>query len=150
MQHSSRLIALAAVLATPLGACATVINGSDQPLGVVTTPPGATCTLSRDGKVIAQVSPTPGQVQVEKSKHDIIIACEMAGYQKTEVIAQSTFNGATFGNLIVGGIVGVAVDAASGANNEYPESLTITLTPIQVAPAATPAAPVAALETPTS
>ena len=35
----------------------------------------------------------------------------------------------TFGNIIFGGIIGVAVDAATGAMNEYPPMITITLVP---------------------
>ena len=35
----------------------------------------------------------------------------------------------TFGNILFGGIVGVVVDAASGAMHQYPETVTITLIP---------------------
>lgn len=120
-----------------LGACATIIEGTDQPVGIITTPPGAECTLTRDSKVIAQVSPTPGQVVVEKSKNDILIDCKKEGYQPVRIVAKSSFNGTTFGNLLLGGVVGVVVDASSGANQEYPESITIPLTPLgQPAPAA--------------
>lgn len=122
-----------------LGACATIIEGTDQPVGIITTPPGAECTLTRDSKVIAQVSPTPGQVVVEKSKNDILIDCKKEGYQPVRIVAKSSFNGTTFGNLLLGGVVGVVVDASSGANQEYPESITIPLTPLgQPAPAAAP------------
>ena len=35
----------------------------------------------------------------------------------------------TFGNIIFGGIVGVAVDASSGAMHEYDESISVILIP---------------------
>ena len=35
----------------------------------------------------------------------------------------------TFGNILFGGIIGVAVDASSGAMNEYPSSVTVRLIP---------------------
>src|SRR3546814_11462905 len=35
----------------------------------------------------------------------------------------------TFGNILFGGIIGVAVDASSGAMNQYPSSVTIALVP---------------------
>ncbi len=147
MKTRNRALLIGALtMFAPLGACATIIEGSDQPLGLVTTPAGAACDLAREGKVIAQIAPTPGQVVVTKSKHDIHITCRMDGYHPQEVIAKSSFTGTTFGNILAGGLIGVAVDAASGANNEYPESINVTLTPLQrpVAP------PQPAAGTPTS
>jgi hypothetical protein len=35
----------------------------------------------------------------------------------------------TFGNILFGGLIGVVVDAASGAMNQYPDAVTITLIP---------------------
>ncbi len=134
-----RTILSAMTLAVPLAGCATIIDGSDQPLGVVTTPAGASCDLKREGKVIAQIAPTPGQVVVTKSKNDILIECRKDGFQPAQVIAKSTFTGTTIGNVLAGGVIGIAVDAASGANNEYPESVNVVLTPLQPAAAPKPA-----------
>ena len=126
---SRRARASAIMLALPLGACATVIDGTSQNIGLVTTPVGATCTMTRQGVVLAQITPTPGQVEVSKSKDDILVACEKAGYQKAEVKVISSFGGTTFGNILLGGVVGVVVDAASGANHKYPDSVTVVLPP---------------------
>ena len=41
----------------------------------------------------------------------------------------SSFTGATFGNLLLGGFVGVVIDASSGANNKYPERIVVVMTP---------------------
>ena len=43
----------------------------------------------------------------------------------------SEFQTMTFGNILFGGLIGVAVDAASGAMHEYPAQVTITLIPEQ-------------------
>jgi len=132
---------LCIILGLSMGGCATIIEGTDQPIGLMTTPAGATCDLSREGKVFAQISPTPGQIVVEKTKHDILIECRKEGYQRAQVIAKSTFSGTTFGNILAGGIIGVVVDASSGANNEYPESIDIKMTPLgQPVPQPKPAA----------
>ena len=37
----------------------------------------------------------------------------------------------TFGNILFGGLIGIGVDAASGAIHEYPPIITITLIPEQ-------------------
>jgi hypothetical protein len=41
----------------------------------------------------------------------------------------SEFQAATFGNILLGGIIGVAVDAASGAMNKYPEQVSFVMVP---------------------
>lgn len=35
----------------------------------------------------------------------------------------------TFGNILFGGIIGVAVDASSGAMHEYPAAISIAMAP---------------------
>ena len=49
--------------------------------------------------------------------------CGKEGYQNGRGILNSGFQGWTLGNLVLGGIVGLAVDAGSGAINEYPSSI---------------------------
>ncbi len=41
----------------------------------------------------------------------------------------SKSNGAVWGNILAGGIIGYAVDASSGAGFDYPTMMTITLPP---------------------
>lgn len=42
----------------------------------------------------------------------------------------------TFGNILFGGIIGVAVDASSGAMNKYPPSISLVLPPVSFPTAA--------------
>jgi uncharacterized membrane protein len=116
--------------------CATLTKGGNQTVTVDTDPSGAVCSLSREGKPVAVVNPTPGSVQVEKAKGTIAIACTRQGYLEAAGTLASEFQAMTFGNILFGGIVGIAVDAASGAMNEYPASVTITLIPEAFATAA--------------
>ncbi|MBS7793067.1 hypothetical protein KTR66_24000 [Roseococcus sp. SDR] len=68
------------LLAALLPACATITTGTSQSIAVMTEPPGASCTLSRDGGVIAVVNPTPGTVTVSKSTRDIAVSCPRPGH----------------------------------------------------------------------
>jgi hypothetical protein len=77
------------------------------------------------------------------------INCTKDGFAGGEVIAKSHFGGATAGNIIAGGIIGLGVDAASGANFYYDSPITVDLgaptAPVAAAtPTAAPAAPAAA------
>lgn len=115
-----------------LSACATIVAGTSQTVTVSTTPPGASCTLDRIGERVGAISPTPGSVRVDKSKNDLSVTCSKEGFQTATVGHSSNFNGATFGNILVGGVIGVVVDAASGANFNYPPDVRMELAATQV------------------
>lgn len=110
-------------------ACATVTEGSSDSIHIVTTPPGASCVATREGVQIGAVNPTPGSMSVDKSKNAITVACDKEGYLDSRGVLASEMEAMTFGNLILGGVVGVAIDASTGALNDYPESITIEMTP---------------------
>lgn len=119
----------AVVAASALSGCATVTQGSTDSVRVMTDPAGATCTLTRDGQVIGSVNPTPASVMVSKSRQDIEVNCERAGFLPADGVLSSEFEGATLGNVLLGGVIGLGVDAASGALNDYPPSVALTLIP---------------------
>jgi len=75
------------------------------------------------------INPTPGSIPVEKSTKDLSVICDKPGYQPSAGALASTFQAMTFGNILFGGLIGVAVDAGSGAMNEYPTLITLTLLP---------------------
>lgn len=64
---------LSIVLALVLGGCASIIEGSRQEIEITTEPPGADCTIQREGKTIARVSPTPGTAMISKTREDLTI-----------------------------------------------------------------------------
>jgi len=109
--------------------CATLTKGTQQTITVATDPPGAACTMSRDAKAVAVVNPTPGSMPIEKGAGTISILCKKQGYQDAAGVLASEFQAMTFGNIIFGGLIGIVVDAASGAMHQYPAMVTITLEP---------------------
>lgn len=111
-----------------LTGCATILSGRNQTVTLRTNPPGARCELVREGRVIGTVENTPGAVHLEKTKHDIDVVCKKDGFSESRAYAESGTEGATFGNIILGGVVGWAVDSASGSDNKYPEVVTVNLT----------------------
>ncbi len=128
LQGNLSLLAAALALATASG-CASITKGTSQSVTVNTEPAGANCILSRDGQQIAVVNPTPGTIQVGKASGTISILCKKTRYQDAAGTLASTFQSMTFGNIIFGGIIGVAVDASTGAMHEYPPMITVTLVP---------------------
>ncbi|MBA2587783.1 MAG: hypothetical protein H0U98_04065 [Alphaproteobacteria bacterium] len=129
---------VAVIAATGLSGCSSVIEGTSQEILVNTNPSGANCEFVREGNVIARVTQTPGGATIKKTKHDITLKCQKDGYQEATYLNHSGAAGATFGNIILGGGIGWAIDSASGADNKYDGVVNITLVPNGAAPGAAP------------
>ncbi len=116
--------------ALALSGCATVTRGSSQNTTILTEPPGASCVFRRDGAVIGVVNPTPGTLSIEKGRKPIDVVCTKDGFASAGGIIGSHFEAMTLGNVLIGGVLGIAIDAASGASTEYEPRLTLALVPL--------------------
>jgi len=125
----SRTFALLLAVVLLCTGCATLVTGSSQTITVSTDPVGATCTLKRDGKPLAVINPTPGSIPVGKASGPISVLCTKSGYEDAAGTLASQFQAMTFGNILFGGLIGIVVDAASGAATQYPDAVTITMIP---------------------
>jgi hypothetical protein len=124
------LLRLAALcLAALLPACATVTSGTTQAISVMSDPPGAACLLRREGALVGVMHPTPGTVTIGKSTRDLAVSCTRAGSLATARSVPAEFQAMTAGNILLGGVIGLAVDAASGAMSKYPETIHLVLAP---------------------
>jgi hypothetical protein len=123
-----RLFMLAAII--PCAACSSIIEGTSQEIQIVTNPAGATCTLMREGQPVGTVNQTPGTVLIKKTKYDITVLCDKPGFMQATYLNHSGAAGATFGNIVLGGGIGWAVDSASGADNKYDNPVNLTMVPV--------------------
>lgn len=135
-------------LAVSVAGCASVTSGTSQVIAVNSDPVGADCTLTREGHSLGTVK-APGPVTVKRDSRTIHISCSMPGYEDGKVVLNSRYETATMGNMLLGGAIGMMVDASTGASNRYDAQVTGPLTPLaggQVAvpaPSATPTHPAA-------
>lgn len=123
-------IAVILYFVTSLSACSTILSGRTQTVTIETNPPGAACNLIREGRVIASIDPTPGGTLVSRTKHDISVVCKKEGYRDSSEYLDSGTEGATFGNILAGGLIGWGVDSATGADNKYPDVKIVTMLPV--------------------
>src|SRR5579864_5337474 len=117
MGYSMKIYPLAALaaLGVALSGCATIIEGTTQSVSVNTTPEqGAQCTLMNSEGTWYLTS--PGSTTVHKTKTDLDVTCTKPGFGPGHVVATSHFGATTAANVLAGGVIGVGVDAASGAN----------------------------------
>lgn len=137
-RHLTGLL-LALGLGSALGGCATITTGTTQPINFDSDPQQAECTLTREGQTLGTVT-TPAPLVIKRHASTVQVVCRKAGYEDGRVIMNSRFETASAGNFLVGGIIGVMVDASSGANSRYESNVMVRLTPMSPADAAAAAA----------
>lgn len=113
--------------------CATIVSGTGQSISVVTEKEvtGAKCKLTDSKGGTWYVPETPGTATVRKGDGPMTIVCEKDGYKTATLMIDETLAGATFGNIILGGGIGILVDSMSGAAQKYPDQFIIWMEPAE-------------------
>ena len=92
-----------------LSGCASIIHGSTQALAVQSNPSGA--AIAVNGVRNAQ---TPATLSLDrKSPHSLEITLD--GYRPFQMQLQRGTSGWVWGNIVFGGLIGLVVDASTGA-----------------------------------
>lgn len=129
-------VLLAAAIALPCFGCASVTRGTTENISIATTPSGATAEIS--GLEIPTACVTPCVVQAKRNA-DITVTINKEGYEPqiiplTKEIPGSGAAGFA-GNLLAGGLIGMGVDAATGAAQDHkPNPVIVTLQPVAPSP----------------
>jgi hypothetical protein len=119
------------------GGCATIINGTTQPIAITSTPSGARVTV--DDKDTSYT--TPANVELERGR-DHMLTFHLDGYQDETFAMKHSMSAVVAGNLLAGGLIGWGVDAADGAQDKLtPETVQISLNPLKKAQTEGVAAP---------
>lgn len=118
-----------------LSGCATLVTGTSQSILIdVINAKGASCTgIDKRGRRYNWPN-TPSATTVHKGDGPIVLTCEKKGFKKTTHLFDETLVGATLGNIILGGGIGILIDAASGAAQEYPSKVSVIMEPDDSAP----------------
>jgi len=117
-------------LAVMLAACATITKGTTQVVAVNTPGvAGASCTLTSPAIGTLTVV-TPDTISLPKASDNISVRCSKECYQDGAGVISSNMEGMTAGNIILGGVIGLGVDAVSGAMNKYSPEIQVALIPI--------------------
>lgn len=110
--------------------CATIIDGSSQPLTFNSSPNGARIYVNG-----MELGTTPLTTSVKRSKTTMILA-KKNGYEDQQLLLQTKINSWFWGNILLFGVIIYAstTDYASDAMIEYsPNMYYITLNPIPLA-----------------
>ncbi|HWL41052.1 MAG TPA: PEGA domain-containing protein [Gemmatimonadaceae bacterium] len=117
MKQIAALIAI-----VTLSACASIMHGKSQDVGISSSPTGATVTIDNQSG-----GQTPFIANLSR-KDNHIVKLELAGFAPAEMTLTRKTSGWVWGNILFGGLIGLAVDAITGGlYNLTPEQLTSTL-----------------------
>jgi len=108
--YTMRLAFLEAAGLVLLIGCASVIHGTRQVIPVASVPPEAKVYMQG-----VQVATTPGKIEVRRKDEGVTLRFEKDGYKAIEVRLSRRVSGAAFGNLALGGVIGLIVDFSNGA-----------------------------------
>lgn len=104
-----------------LMSCATIVSKSSWPFSVQTDPPGAEVIITNRHGIEILRKKTPAALLLKSgagffSKESYVITLNMAGYETKKININCKLNGWYFGNLLIGGVIGMLiVDPATGA-----------------------------------
>jgi hypothetical protein len=116
--------------ALALTGCASITGSSQQSLSVETrdsaaSVTGVTCELSNDkGKWFLN---TPGSAYIQKSSENLNVLCKKDGLSPGQASVASTTKAGMVGNILFGGIIGMAIDHSTGAAYEYPPLIQVMM-----------------------
>jgi hypothetical protein len=98
------------------------MHGTSQDIGISSSPTGAAVTVDNQG-----TGQTPYIAHLSR-KDSHIVKVSLPGYAPAEMTLTRKTSGWVWGNVLFGGIIGLAVDAmAGGLYNLTPDQLTTTL-----------------------
>jgi PEGA domain len=117
-------------LAALCGGCATVTRGMNDDVQILSDPEGASIRTST-----GQTCVTPCTMKFGR-KDEFTVTASMPGYHTSETAVSTRIAGAGAagfaGNVLIGGVVGMGVDAVSGATLEhYPNPVMMKMVPLR-------------------
>ncbi len=124
MSLITRASAIAVAAALSAG-CATIMTGTTQEVTLVTQPPGAKVVEAGIEKYTTPVTLTLSKVL----KPTYIF--KLDGHQDTSLTPEKEVNPWLFGNILIGGIIGLIVDAAAQNGSQFTQdTYLVTLPPL--------------------
>jgi hypothetical protein len=132
MRQAGAFVALAAALV--LGGCATITRGTTDQLQINSEPPNAIARTS-----IGHSCVTPCTITISR-KDEFSVVISKAGYEDQTIDVKTQVAGAGAagfaGNILLGGVVGMGADVATGAALEHiPNPVNAQLVPLPRSPA---------------
>ena len=110
-----------------LSGCATILNGTNQNITVLTPPTSdAQCALEND-KGKWHINTTPSQIVVRRSDKNLRITCEKNEFNKKTISVKPELSNIVYANILFSGVVGGTIDRTNGSAYSYPSEINVHL-----------------------
>lgn len=114
---------LVLTMALSTTSCATIFTGTSDKISFTSSPEGAKVLHKGIEKCT-----TPCEVKIPRSLSKQMVTFEKDGYASQEIKLKKTFNAVSLLNILLGGAIGVGIDAATGSLTKYsPKAVTAEL-----------------------
>jgi len=127
MKKIASVVVCASVLS--LTACASIIENNQQKVNIV--PVGAqsvNCELKNGRESVNSLAPATTQIRRSKTDLDINCSDNQTGATGKKTVS-SDLEPWTFGNILLGGIIGLGVDLGTGSAWKYPAQIDVNMQP---------------------
>ena len=110
-----------------ISGCASITSSKNQAINLTTTCDGtpisgANCSLTNDSGT--WFTKTPSALFIRKSTGDLVVNCKLDNQQAVGTFKSSS-SSSMWGNILLGGAIGAAVDAGTGTGFDYPNPINI-------------------------
>ena len=128
-------VAVAAAAVLCLSGCASIFNGTTQPIAFSSAPEGAAMTITNRAGEAVHTGTTPSTVTLKRGagyfkSEAYKVTMKKEGFADVSQQVDSQVSGWYIGNLMLGGLLGMLIiDPASGGMYTFPDAVKGTLAP---------------------
>jgi len=133
---TTTLLTVALIAVAPLAGCATIINGTTCSVTITSQPEDADVTVVNSAGRTVFTGKTPAAVELRRGKgyfqgEHYTVKFVKSGYQPTELRITKHLDGWYFGNILLGGWIGMLiVDPLTGAMWTLDNNICADLSPL--------------------
>jgi hypothetical protein len=102
---------VACCISVLIQACATVMSGRTQTIQIRSDPAEVLVTVQPGG----YHTTTPGRLTLPRLGSGYLLRFQKSGYEPVDMRLSTTTNGWVWGNVLIGGLIGIAIDYTTGA-----------------------------------
>lgn len=119
-----------ALIAALLSGCATVVHMTTQQVPIKSDPPGAAITVACGDVENDPQLTTPAPVNLSRKPELCTVRLTKEGYRDQEIAFSQSMSPWFWGNILVGGFIGMLIDSINGAMyDRAPDTIDTKLEP---------------------
>ena len=116
--------------------CASIAHGTRQDISVQSTPSNADVVVKCAKDAAFNAPPTPAEITLKRNRGGCLITVSKDGYEPRTFRLTRQLSGWYIANILIGGVIGLIIDAADGAMFNLSPNNIVAVLPPRAAPIA--------------